>query len=71
MNKMINFLEKMWLMLAIVTIILAVYKTFYSTIEDAAYFYVFCAVSIIFYFLRKRQRISLNSQQEEQKNSAQ
>jgi len=71
MNKMINFLEKMWLMLAIVTIILAVYKTFYSTIEDAAYFYVFCVVSIIFYFLRKRQRINLNSQQEEQKNSEQ
>lgn len=71
MNKMINFLEKMWLMLAIVTIILAVYKTFYSTIEDAAYFYVFCVVSIIFYFLRKRQRINLSSQQEEQKNSEQ
>lgn len=71
MNKMINFLEKMWLMLAIVTIILAVYKTFYSTIEDAVYFYVFCVVSIIFYFLRKRQRINLSSQQEEQKNSEQ
>tara|TARA_R110002049_G_scaffold242042_4_gene415871 strand:- start:5707 stop:5922 length:216 start_codon:yes stop_codon:yes gene_type:complete len=69
MNKMINFLEKMWLMLAIVTIILAVYKTFYSTLEDAAYFYVFCVVSIIFYFLRKRQRLHLTAQQEEQKNS--
>lgn len=71
MNKMINFLEKMWLMLAIVTIILAVYKTFYSTMEDAAYFYVFCVVSIIFYFLRKRQRIHLASQQEDHKNSEQ
>lgn len=71
MNKMINFLEKMWLMLAIVTIILAVYKTFYSTLEDAAYFYVFCVVSIIFYFLRKRQRIHLATQQEPQKNSEQ
>jgi Ca2+/Na+ antiporter len=71
MNRMINFLEKMWLMLAFVTIILAVYKTFYSTIEDAAYFYVFCAVSVIFYFLRKRQRVHLASQQKEQENSEQ
>ena len=69
MNKMINFLEKMWLMLAIVTIVLAVYKTFYSTLEDAAYFYVFCVVSIIFYFLRKRQRVYLSEQEAQKENS--
>lgn len=71
MQKIINFLEKMWLMLAAVTLVLAIYKTFSSTIEDAAFFYVFCAVSIIFYFLRKRQRKYFNSQENNKSNSEQ
>jgi preprotein translocase subunit SecG len=71
MHRVINFLEKMWLMLAIVTLVLAVYKTFASTIEDAAYFYVFCVVSIIFYFLRKRQRVHFNEQQNDKSSSEQ
>ncbi|MBR9832003.1 hypothetical protein [Acidiluteibacter ferrifornacis] len=71
MLKIINFLEKMWLMLAAVTLVIAIYKTFTSTMEDAAYFYVFCVVSIIFYFLRKRQRVFFNSQENNKSNSEQ
>ncbi len=56
MLKVIKFLEKMWLMLAAVTLVLAIYKSFTSTMEDALYFYIFCAVSVLLYFLRRRQR---------------
>lgn len=69
MLKVIKFLEKMWLMLAVVTLVLAVYKSFTSTMEDALYFYIFCAVSILLYFLRRRQRRNFIQQNDTDNNS--
>jgi hypothetical protein len=45
----------MWLMLAILSLLIAVYKFFTSTIDDAGFFLLFSATATILYFLRRRQ----------------
>ncbi len=59
MLKWIKFLEKMWLMLAILSLAIAIYKFFTSTTDDAGFFLIFSAMSTILYFLRRRQAKSL------------
>jgi membrane protein implicated in regulation of membrane protease activity len=59
MIKMVKFLEKMWLMIGILTILIAVYKAVVSTWEDALYFLVFSAVAFLLFWLRRRQRHGL------------
>lgn len=56
MIKVIKFLEKMWLMLAIVTFIIAIYRTFTNDIYDALYFYAFSVVAALLFIMRRKQR---------------
>tara|TARA_B100000965_G_scaffold405843_2_gene441507 strand:- start:708 stop:905 length:198 start_codon:yes stop_codon:yes gene_type:complete len=56
MIKVLKFMEKMWLMLCIVTFVIALYKTFQQSIYDALYFYGFSVVAIGLFLLRRRQR---------------
>jgi nitrogen fixation-related uncharacterized protein len=49
-------MEKMWLMLAIVTFLLALYWTFKNGIYDALYFYGFSVVASFVFMLRRKQR---------------
>lgn len=56
MIKMIRFLEKMWLMIGILTVLIAIYMFFFGTGEDSLYFLLFSGVAFILYFLRRRQR---------------
>lgn len=56
MIKVLKFMEKMWLMLCIVTFVIALYKTFQQNIYDALYFYGFSVVAIGLFLLRRRQR---------------
>ena len=56
MIKVIKFMEKMWLMLAIVTFVIAVYRSFQSSIYDSLYFYGFSVVAIFLFLMRRKQR---------------
>lgn len=56
MIKVLKFMEKMWLMLCIVTFVIALYKTFQQSVYDALYFYGFSVVAIGLFLLRRRQR---------------
>jgi MFS superfamily sulfate permease-like transporter len=59
MIKMVKFLEKMWLMIGILTIFIAIYKSIFVSIQDGVYFLVFSAVAFLLFWLRKRQRHGL------------
>ncbi len=49
-------MELMWLMLAIVTFIIAVVRSIQDGIFDALYFYGFSAIAIVLYIIRRSQR---------------
>jgi len=59
MHKIIRFLELMWLVIAIVSAIIATYHLLTTTLQDALFFYFFSVMAIALFFLRKRQRIKL------------
>jgi len=49
-------MELMWLMLSIVTFVIAVVRSIQNGIFDALYFYGFSAIAIILYIMRRSQR---------------
>lgn len=49
-------MEKVWLMLSILTFLVAVYHSIQNTVYDALYFYGFSAVSIMLFIFRRKQR---------------
>ena len=53
---MINFLEKMWLMVAIVCIVLAIYKSIFIAPEDGLFFGMFAVLATALWLLRRRMR---------------
>lgn len=56
MIKVIKFLEKMWLMLAILAFLVAVFWSLQNSIYDALFFYGFSAFSIFLFLMRRKQR---------------
>lgn len=56
MIKVIKFMEKMWLMLSIVTFVLGVYYSIQETVYDALYFFAFSVVAILLFLMRRKQR---------------
>lgn len=56
MNKVIVFLEKMWLVVAILCVVIAAYTAFIGMKEDALYFLMFAALATVLFFLRRRTR---------------
>ena len=56
MIKVVKFLEKMWLMLAIVTFIIALYRSFTNDVYDALYFYGFSLIATLLFIMRRKQR---------------
>ena len=65
MIKVIKFLVKMWLMLAILSVLIAIYMAVFSAYADAGLFLGFAAFSFFLYWLRKKQleRIEKNTGQ--------
>jgi len=61
---MIIFLEKMWLMVAIVCVILAIYKTIMIGYQDGLYFLLFALLAAVLFLLRRRMRIRMQNEQE-------
>ena len=56
MNRIIIFLEKMWLVVAISCIVVAGYMGYKGMQEDAYYFLMFAGLAAVMFFLRRRTR---------------
>ena len=55
MLKVIRFLELMWLVIAIISAIIATYHLFTTTLQDALFFYFFSAVAVALLFLKSER----------------
>ncbi len=55
MQKVVRFLQYMWLVIAIISFLIATYHLIYTAVEDALYFYIFSGIATILYFVRKHQ----------------
>ena len=53
MLKVVKFLQIMWLVIAIITFLVATYHLIFTSTEDAIFFYVFSGVALILYIVRK------------------
>jgi hypothetical protein len=56
MNKVIVFLEKMWLVVAISCLGVATYMWIMEKKEDSYYFLMFACLASVLFFLRRRTR---------------
>lgn len=56
MNKVIRFLELMWLVIAIISGLIGIYHLFFTATEDALFFFMLTVLASFLYFLRRRQR---------------
>ena len=65
---MIKFLEKMWLMVAIVCVVLAIYKSLFIHYTDGLYFLMFAVLATVLWLLRRRMRRRMEAHQEEETN---
>lgn len=56
MIRLIKFLEKTWLMLAILTFIIGLYRAYQGSTFDALFFFGFSVISIFLFSVRRNQR---------------
>jgi hypothetical protein len=63
--KIIKILEISWLIIAIAGIVMGAYKMSTTGWGDAIYFFIFTVVAGIFYFIRRKQRIKMEQQENE------
>lgn len=59
MLKVVRFLELMWLVIAIVSAIIASYHLYISDVEGSLFFYFLSAAAVGLFFLRRRHRKKL------------
>jgi len=55
MEKVVRFLQYMWLIIAIVSFCIATYHLIIWDITGALFFYFFTAMATLLFFVRKRQ----------------
>lgn len=67
--KTIKFLERMWLMVAIVCFVLATYKIIFERREDGLYFYMFTALAVVLWLLRRRMRRRMEGEAAQQESN--
>ncbi len=60
----------MWLMVAIICLILAGYKSVTMSMEDGLFFLMFSALATVLWLLRRRMRIRMENQQNSQDESS-
>lgn len=68
MIKIVRILEICWLIIAIAGIVLGAYQFYVGNSEHALYFYIFTAVAGIFYYMRRKQRLRLEKQENDLNN---
>lgn len=62
MLKLVRFLELMWLVVAAISGVIGTIHLFKTTPKDALFFYFLAAIAIALYFLRKKNRIKLEQE---------
>jgi hypothetical protein len=55
MEKVVRFLQYMWLMIGAISFCIAIYHLLFTGIEDALFFFFFAAMAGLLYYVRKRQ----------------
>ena len=62
---MLRILEISWLLIAVTGSSFGLYKTFTEGFIDAVYIFILTIIALIFYMIRRKQRIAMEKQQEE------
>lgn len=57
MIKVIKFIEKAWMVIAIATFLIAIYWAIQNSIYDALYFFGFSVIAIFLFIMRRKQRM--------------
>ena len=57
MIKVIKFMEKAWLVIAVATFLIALYWSIQSSFYDALYFYGFSLIAVFLFIMRRKQRM--------------
>ena len=55
MEKVVRFLQYMWLMIAAISFCIAVYHLIFAGITDALFFFFFTLMAALLFYVRKRQ----------------
>lgn len=66
MIKVIKFMEKAWLLIAILTFLIAIYNSIVNSVYDALYFYGFSIIAAFLFVMRSKQRM-FHEREEERK----
>lgn len=62
MQKQFKLMEYLWLTLALFCFIFAIYVTFVKNFKESYIFFIFTAICVIMYFLRKKMRQKFENQ---------
>ncbi len=60
--KIIKILETAWLVIAILAISIGTYMLIKGAKNDALYFYAFTVVAGVFYYIRRKQRLRMETE---------
>lgn len=55
MEKVVRFLKYMWLMIAAISLCIAIYHLVFTGIGDALFFLFFALMAALLFYVRKRQ----------------
>ncbi len=61
---MLRILEISWLVILLISILFGIYRWVTDGIETAIWLFIFTVISGLFYFIRRRQRIAMEREQE-------
>ena len=65
MNKTLLILEKLWLVIGFVGLVMAIYSFFNSASDKSIYLLLVTMVSGVMYYVRRKQRIRFEEQEKE------
>ena len=55
MKQVVKFLQYMWLMVAVISLCIAIYHLIFTGVGDALFFFFFAAMAGLLFYVRKRQ----------------
>lgn len=61
--QMLRILEISWLIIAILSVAMGTYKCITHGFDEAIFIFLISVVAVAFYFVRRKQRISMEKQQ--------
>lgn len=66
---MLRILEISWLLVALIGLSIGIYKTVTEGFIEAVYVFIFTIVALIFYMMRRKQRIAMQQSREDETTS--